>query len=65
MSRLPICDEDWQNLMCSMPHCVELAECLHEGDPYCIDCADLLIDRQCALSLDKGMAAKLPAIGDR
>ena len=52
-------------MLCSMLHCMRLAEVWYEDDPYCIDCADALIDRQAAISLNPDMRQLLPEINDR
>lgn len=56
---------DLTDVLCSMLHCCQLAECWYENDPYCLDCADELIDRQCAISLDGNMRNLLPDLSDR
>lgn len=55
----------WGDQLCMMPRCVQLAEVMYEDLPYCIDCADLLIERQVAISLDPSMRYKLPNLWDR
>lgn len=58
-------DIEWGNCLCSIRQCVNIAECVFEDLPYCLDCADALIDRQIAISLDPRMRQWLPNIGDR
>jgi hypothetical protein len=55
----------WGYTLCSMRHCVALAECTYDDEPYCLDCADYLIDRQGAIALDGRMRALLPGLDDR
>lgn len=42
-----------------------LAECVYEDLPVCLKCADELIDRQAAISLNPDMRTLLPDFSDR
>lgn len=57
-------DIAWGECVCSMKYCMALAECLFDDIPLCLDCADDLLDRQIAISLNPNMRQLLPEIGD-
>lgn len=56
---------DWGLTGCTRRHCVELAEVLLDGWPYCIACADEEVDRWVAFSLNPELVASLPGLEDR
>lgn len=46
---------------CDAPGCIELARCLLDGQPFCLLCADLLIER---LAAPRSMWGELPPVFD-
>lgn len=52
---------EWGSTMCARRHCVELAECSIDGEPFCIEHGDEEIERAC-VSVD--FAAKLPELDE-
>ena len=52
----------WGVTMCEAPGCVTAADGLLDGEPYCLDHADLLVDRAAALEMDRGMVYLLPEV---
>lgn len=58
-------ENELEDVLCSMLHCMRLAEVWYEDQPMCIDCADELIDRQAAISMHGDMRHLLPDLGDR
>lgn len=47
--------------LCSL-RCMHESECAVDGEPYCLDCADLVLDRFLAVSIDPDLARTLPAL---
>lgn len=61
---------DWFELAertigCYAPHCLALAECLFDGVPYCLDCADLVLDRLVAVQLTPRLRELMPPVFER
>lgn len=60
---------DWQVQGCG--ECPNRAELLYDEEPLCVECADLLLERQVAAAMlvdadaRRSFLASLPAIGDR
>ena len=50
---------------CSLVPCEARAEALLDGEPLCLDCADLVIERLQAVSATPGLRNLLPALRDR
>lgn len=56
---------DWGLTGCTARHCVELAEVLLDGWPFCLDCADTEVDRWVAWSLNPEAVELMPSLADR
>lgn len=41
----------WGSTLCYRPHCTEAAECVFEGDPYCLEHAEEAWERAVAHEL--------------
>lgn len=55
-------DVRWGVTGCSAPNCEESAELLWDGEPFCIDCADLLLERLAALEFNPRANEFLPTM---
>lgn len=61
----------WQELAehgmvgCALRPCERRTECLLDGEPLCLDCADLAVDRLNAVGLNPLMRTLLPGLSDR
>ena len=44
---------------------MNLAECVYEDMPLCLDCADDLLDRQVAISLSPNIRGMLPQLWEK
>lgn len=49
----------WGETACERPHCGKLAECIADGIPVCIDCADDYCERIIATELNPELAATM------
>lgn len=47
--------------LCSA-RCMRVAQCAIDGEPYCIDCGDLVLDRFVAISLNPALRESLPPL---
>lgn len=55
----------WGSQACvGMEECPGYAELLYDGQPLCIRCADLLLERHVAISETPQIAQQLPALWD-
>lgn len=59
----------WEDLLerdygCAMPHCLRFANCLFDGVPYCLGCADLVLERLMLVSMVPRLRGLLPALDD-
>lgn len=56
-------DVRWGDTLCAAPRCCQVAETLWEGTPYCVGCADLVVDRELSMDLlPKERAYELPPL---
>ena len=58
---------DWRDLErhpygCTLRPCEERAEALLDGEPFCLDCADLVIERAC---IPRDQRGGFPSLADR
>lgn len=58
-------NNELEDVLCSILHCVQRAELWYDDLPMCIDCADELLERQIAISMYPDMRHLLPQLGDR
>ena len=58
----------WEDMLarpymgCSLRDCEARAECLLDGVAYCLDCAELVIERLEAVALYPGLRSQLPEL---
>lgn len=50
---------------CRLRPCEAMAECLLDEEPYCLDCADLIVERLNAIGDRPDLRKYLPALSDR
>ena len=55
---------DWGLTLCSRKRCAELAAVLLDGWPFCLDCADLDLERWVAWSLNPELVGMLPSLDE-
>lgn len=56
--------DDWigrEPPLCTL-RCMQLSECVYDGVPYCLDCVEMVIDREIAMELNPEVAEHLPPL---
>lgn len=61
--RLEVWEVRWGVAFCTgAESCARYAELLYDGQPLCIDCADLLLQRHVAISENPALLTSLPPL---